>query len=82
MNIAQAVTTLLVEKFEVDAVFIAPDKRLDELGLDSLTVTELFIVLQEVKGVPVGYDEADESLTFGGLCDLIEEKMNGVRHDG
>jgi acyl carrier protein len=60
----------LSEEFGVDVVGMSPLTALRELELDSLSLAELAVILQEETGIRV--QEIDENSTLGELARQID----------
>ena len=65
---------LLSEKYDVDPTTISPETTLTELGLDSLTVVELFFDVEDEFEIEI----PEERATFETLAEaaaLVEELL-------
>lgn len=69
--VSQHLVTLLTEKFEVPADRIDPRATLGELDLDSLSVVELYLTLQEHWSIPLDENEATAELTVDAIAQHI-----------
>ncbi|GAB2762975.1 hypothetical protein GCM10027174_44560 [Salinifilum aidingensis] len=67
-------TTILTDQFEVLSDDIAPDKTLEDLGVDSVATVELADILKETFGVTVGEDELTSRNTLDQVLALITTK--------
>jgi len=56
---------------------ITAERRIDELGLDSVSFAELIILLEDELDVVVENEELVELETFGDLGELIQSRMGG-----
>jgi acyl carrier protein len=65
---------VLTATFEVPACEIVPEASLESLGLDSLSLVELALILQEELGVEVGEHETAGGTTVGGLARALAAK--------
>lgn len=65
----------LTAKFEVPASEIVPSASLESLGLDSLSLAELALVLQEDLGVPVEEHETAGGTTVDELTRALTAKL-------
>ena len=65
-------TEVLVEKYDVKAESIHPDATLTELGLDSLSLTELLFDLEDKFGIEVPEERATFS-TLGEAAAVIDD---------
>ncbi|MER5635542.1 acyl carrier protein [Kitasatospora sp. NPDC002227] len=64
----------LTGKFDVPESEIVPDATLESLGLDSLSLAELALILQEELGVEIQDDEAAARTTVGELTQTLATK--------
>jgi acyl carrier protein len=67
--------TVLTEKFEAPADRIRPDATLDDLGLDSLAVVELYLTLQEHWHIPLEDDTATNKLTVDDVARAVADQL-------
>lgn len=65
----------LTAKFQVPESEIVPDASLESLGLDSLSLAELALILQEELGVQVQEHEAASGTTVGELTEALTDKL-------
>ena len=72
MNPYQFLSELLVTKYGVQPHAVRPEATVTELGLDSLTLTELLFDLENEFGIEVPEERADFS-TLGEAAALIDE---------
>ena len=63
---------LLADKYDVDAQAIRPAATMAELGLDSLTLTEILFDLEDEFGIEVPEERATFS-TLGGATEVIDD---------
>ena len=63
---------LLADKYDVDAQAIRPDATMTELGLDSLTLTEILFDLEDEFGIEVPEERATFS-TLGEATAVIDD---------
>ncbi|MEY9988340.1 acyl carrier protein [Streptomyces sp. V4I8] len=68
-------------KFEAPEDMITPEATLDELGLDSLAVVEIFVALQEEFGISLDESKAVPALTVKETLAMFEEQL-AARRDG
>ena len=66
--------SLLTTRFEVPEPEIVPDASLESLGLDSLSLAELALILQEECGVKVEEHEAAKDTTVAELTEVLTAK--------
>ena len=69
-----AVHSVLTEKFEVLADTIRPEATLESLDLDSLSLAELALALQEELGVKIEEHEATKATTVAELTSTLNAK--------
>ncbi|MFD5317375.1 acyl carrier protein [Streptomyces sp. NPDC127098] len=79
-------TTVLTNKFEVAPGDVRPEATLTELGLDSLSATELAVTLQEHWGVEVPEDAFTGESTVRDVVtrtrDLLDDARRPTARDG
>jgi acyl carrier protein len=63
---------LLVEKFEVPADAVGPERALADLGLNSLATVELSLCLESRLGLEIDDDELFSARTVGDVVGLME----------
>jgi len=74
-EVLQVVRERAVELLEVEAEAVQEDKSfVDDLQVDSLSLVELMMELEDVLGVELPEDELTGLTTIGGLVDLIVSK--------
>ena len=80
-----AVSTVLSEKFNVDAASIVPESTLESLGLDSLALMEFVFAMEDRFDVRIPEDRLDPrqaGVTLSQLCSLLDEaKANKPAED-
>ncbi len=62
----------------IDSDAIRPEEWIVDLGLDSLTVTEIQTEIEAVFGIMIGFDELDEVTTWLSLTRLVIAKQSAV----
>ncbi len=74
-SIIQLVNQIFVEKFELDAAALTPEKRLfEDLELDSLDIVDLVTGLQHTFGIPLRDNkELLQIRTLGDIYNLFEK---------
>ncbi|WP_241741374.1 acyl carrier protein [Streptomyces sp. L2] len=77
-----AFTAALTTLFKVPAESIEPAATLDDLGLDSLAVVEIFLALQEQWNVPLDESDARPDLTVHQTVQMLEEQLRAGRAEG
>lgn len=65
-------SAVLVEKYSVQADAVTPDATLAELGLDSLSLTELLFDLEDEFGIEIP-EEKTTFKTLGEAAALVDE---------
>ncbi|WP_034091896.1 acyl carrier protein [Streptacidiphilus albus] len=73
-SVQMSLHAALTAKFEVPASAIVPDATLESLGLDSLSLAELALVLQEDLGLMVEEYETTGGTTVGELTQVLTAK--------
>ena len=72
MSSYKFLSEMLVEKYNVQATATHPDTTMAELGLDSLSLTELLFDLEDEFGIEVP-DERARFNTLGEAAALVDE---------
>lgn len=75
-----AVSTVLVDKFQVDAGKVGPDTTLEQLGLDSLALMEFVFAVEDRFDVRIPEDRLDPrqaGVTLEQLSRLLDEAVAG-----
>ncbi len=72
MSPLEFLSTLLVEKFDVEADRITPESSLMDLGLDSLSIVEMVFDAEDEFDIEISEDDADFK-TLGEAAALIEK---------
>lgn len=72
---------VLVEKYDVDVQAVRPDATMAELGLDSLSLTELLFDLEDEFGIEVPEERATFS-TLGEAAALIDDLVRSKEPTG
>ena len=72
---------VLVEKYDVDVQTVRPDATMAELGLDSLSLTELLFDLEDEFGIEVPEERATFS-TLGEAAALIDDLVRSKEPTG
>jgi acyl carrier protein len=76
INVAETVKKIVVENLERKPEEVTDDARfIEDLGADSLDLTELLMALEEEYNVEID-DEANDIQTVGDAIKYIESKMN------
>ena len=65
---------IAVRMLGVDADTLTPETRLDGLGIDSLTLTELLFEVEDAFGIALS-EEAAPMVTLGELVNAIEARV-------
>ncbi|MFJ3176724.1 acyl carrier protein [Streptomyces roseus] len=77
----EALAYQLTHSFSIPRKKITPSATLDDVGLDSLGVVELFLSLQEIWGIPLDEGQVTPSLTIAQTATLIEKQLTAARGD-
>jgi len=76
INVAETVKKIVVENLERKPEEVTDDARfIEDLGADSLDLTELLMALEEEYNVETD-DEANDIQTVGDAIKYIESKLN------
>ncbi|HOD48653.1 MAG TPA: acyl carrier protein [Candidatus Hydrogenedentes bacterium] len=76
INVAETVKKIVVENLERKPEEVTDDARfIEDLGADSLDLTELLMALEEEYNVEID-DEANDIQTVGDAIKYIESKLN------
>ena len=76
MTIAQQLRAILVERFELTAGEITPERSLQSLGIDSLATLELLFEFKDQLGIDLPIDRSGV-VTFQDLVDVVERETAG-----
>ena len=68
---------ILVNDLQLDPQALRPESRLEDAGLDSLTLVNLSVQLRDQSGVHIGEDELSSATTVGALDRMVAERLNG-----
>ena len=75
MSVAEKVKEIIVDQLGVDAAEVNPDaKFVDDLGADSLDLTELIMAMEEEFGVEISDEDAQQIQTVQDAISFIEKK--------
>ncbi|MFI9051581.1 acyl carrier protein [Streptomyces sp. NPDC053427] len=74
------ITGLLTEHLGVPEDTITPNATFEGLELDSLSVVELSVIIEEQLGVQL--TEEDLKPTLGEFCRIVEERRDGRKAAG
>lgn len=69
---------ILVTDLQLDQQALRPESRLEDAGLDSLTLVELSVQLWNRSALQIGEDELSSVTTVGALDRMVEERLNGT----
>lgn len=72
MNTADRIRDMLIRDYKLDASALTLDARLDDLGVDSLGMTELLFNIEDEFAIAVP-DEPVELSTFGAVVNYIDQ---------
>ena len=74
MNIIEKIAEIIAEKIDCNANEINAESKFEDLGIDSLDITEIVMSLEDAFEIEI---EADPGLkSVSDLAALIEEKVN------
>lgn len=75
-NVAEKVTSIVVERLSKEPEEVTLDAHfIDDLGADSLDITELLMTLEEEFNIDID-DEANQIETVGDAVKYIESRIN------
>ena len=75
MSVAEKVKEIVVDQLGVDAAEVNPDaKFVDDLGADSLDLTELIMAMEEEFGVEISDEDAQQIQKVQDAISFIEKK--------
>ncbi|MFU2209034.1 acyl carrier protein [Desulfovibrio sp. JY] len=75
MSVAEKVKEIIVDQLGVDAGEVNPDaKFVDDLGADSLDLTELIMAMEEEFGVEISDEDAQQLQKVQDAISFIEKK--------
>lgn len=69
------VKSILSDQFDVEESLVTKDTTFDELGADSLDVTELIMALEEAFGVEIPDEAVANLCTVGDLVEFLDAKV-------
>jgi acyl carrier protein len=73
-----AISSVLVDKFEVDPAKVDPETTLEQLGLDSLALMEFVFAVEDRFDVRIPEDKLDPrqaGVTLQHLAELLDEAL-------
>ncbi|NDD31602.1 MAG: acyl carrier protein [Proteobacteria bacterium] len=73
----RTVTTALRQVANRDVPTVTADGLIADLGLDSVSVAELFVVLEETLDIVIDPDEIMQARTFRDLQDIVQRLQGG-----
>lgn len=74
MSVAEKVKEIIVDQLGVDAAEVLPEaKFVDDLGADSLDLTELIMAMEEAFDIEIDDEEAQKILKVKDAIDYIEK---------
>lgn len=75
MSVAEKVKEIIVDQLGVDAAEVLPEaKFVDDLGADSLDLTELIMAMEEEFGVEISDEDAQSIQKVQDAISFIEKK--------
>lgn len=76
MSVEQQVIDIIVDQLGIEAKEVTADKRfVEDLGADSLDVTELVMNLEEKFGKEISEDEAMKLKTVGDVIAFVKARQ-------
>lgn len=73
-EVADKVNKIIVEQLGVSADEVKPESTFEELGADSLDLTELIMAMEEEFDIEIADDESQKILKVQDAIDYIESK--------
>lgn len=73
-EVADKVTKIIVEQLGVSPAEVKPEATFEELGADSLDLTELIMAMEEEFDIEIADDEAQKIVKVQDAIDYIEDK--------
>ncbi|MFJ4689434.1 phosphopantetheine-binding protein [Streptomyces sp. NPDC088789] len=67
---------ILVGDLKLDPAGLRPGARIDDAGMDSLSLVELGLLLSERHGVDIGEEVLASARTVGALARIVEEHID------
>ncbi|QLA15271.1 acyl carrier protein [Desulfolutivibrio sulfoxidireducens] len=75
MSVAEKVKEIIVDQLGVEEKEVTPDaKFVEDLGADSLDLTELIMAMEEEFGVEISDEDAQQILMVKDATNFIEKK--------
>lgn len=75
-EVAEKVKKIIVDQLSVNAEDVKPEAAfVDDLGADSLDLTELIMAMEEEFGVEIADDDAQKIVKVQDAIDYIEKKQ-------
>ena len=75
MSVAEKVKEIIVDQLGVDAAEVNPDaKFVDDLGADSLDLTELIMAMEESFDIEIDDEEAQKILKVKDAIEYVEKR--------
>ncbi|MGM0516210.1 MAG: acyl carrier protein [Pseudomonadota bacterium] len=75
MKALELIRTGIAENTDIEPGGIAPESRLDEIGIDSFTLLELIFTLEEQMDIEIGNDVGTPE-TVQDLIDILEPYLS------
>jgi acyl carrier protein len=81
-EILAAITTIMVEMFEIDEKTIVPDARLyEDLDFDSIDAIDMMVKLKETTGQAVKPEDFKSARTIGDVVEAVYKILNDGNQD-
>ena len=75
-EIENKVHDFLIEDLEVDEEKIAPEARLNDVGIDSLDFVDIVVIVEKNFGFKIKPEEMAGVITLNDFYNYIESKVN------
>ncbi len=77
MSVLEKIKEIVSEQLDVDPEEVVPEASfVDDLGADSLDLTELIMAMEDEFGMEIDDEEAQKLRTVQDVIDYIETKLN------
>ncbi len=77
MSVLEKIKEIVAEQLDVDPEEVVPEASfVDDLGADSLDLTELIMAMEDEFGMEIDDEEAQKLRTVQDVIDYIESKLD------
>lgn len=74
-DVSRYLSDVLIQNFDVVENDIAPERTLDDLGVDSVATIELVDMIQEEFGIKISEEELSNKDTVGQVISTVTAKV-------